>query len=119
MTAADEGAEGVAQSVLAEALFCSTLQPSGRPSTEEVLRAAREVLLRYGADTGACGRVVAQRLLEDPVLAGERMRWCRNAVALAYPEPSGMDDAGDGAERVAAQRPAYLRELFWRRAYRP
>lgn len=119
MTATGDGAGLAARSVLAEALFCSALRPSDRPSTEEVRRAVRETLLRYGADTGACGRIVAQRLRDEPAPAADRMRWCRNAVALAYPEPSGTDDAGDGTEPMAAQSPAYLRELFWRRAYRP
>jgi hypothetical protein len=134
LTSAARRGDTAAQVALAEALFCTSLQPSSQPSTEDVRRAVRQVLLRHGGDTGTCLGTVARRYGDDQERAGERMRWCRNVVAVAYAgsDPAEADDGdndddddddndgSDGVDRVSAERrSAYLRELFWRRAHRP
>jgi hypothetical protein len=74
--------------VLAEALFCSCLQPSDRPGPERVRSAVQDELHRYHGALGACAPDVAFHYGERPELAAARMRWCRALIAAAY-RPSG------------------------------
>jgi len=82
----------------AEALFVSWLQPSDRPTAEQVAAAIRATLLAHGG-TGGCGAALAAEYGEHPETAANRMRW---ALALA---------ARDAATAVAAREPATARTL--------
>jgi hypothetical protein len=63
----------------AEALFASSLQPSDRPTVEQVRAAVRESLRRHGGVRG-CAALYAAEYGEHPETAPARMRW---ALALA------------------------------------
>lgn len=62
----------------AEALFCSDLQPSDRPSREAIDQAVTAMLLAYA--TEGCAGHVAQEFGDHPEQAATRMRWCMTAV---------------------------------------
>lgn len=65
-----------------EALFVSELQHSQRPSAEQV----RSAILRAIRENGThnCVAQVAQEFGDHPDTAVVRMRWAREAVAVAY-----------------------------------
>ncbi len=66
----------------AEALFCSPLQPSERPSREAIDQAITAALLAH--TTEGCAGQVAQEFGDHPEAAAARMRWARRAVADAF-----------------------------------
>lgn len=68
--------------VCCEALFASTLQPSGEPSANEV-RVAVDATLSRLFEAG-CAAVVAEEYGHHPDCALERMRWARAAVSEAF-----------------------------------
>ena len=59
---------------LAEALFVSQLQPSDRPSADEVRAAIRASMLAFGGASGCAARCAAE-YGEHPEVAVNRMRW--------------------------------------------
>lgn len=65
-----------------EALFCSCLQPSQRPSPELVRETVHAVVFKAGE--ARCAELVAQEFGDHPDTALARMGWCRAAVAEAF-----------------------------------
>jgi len=63
----------------AEALFASSLQPSDRPTAEQVVAAVWDSLRRHGGSHG-CAAVSAAEYGAHPDTAPARMRW---ALTLA------------------------------------
>jgi hypothetical protein len=100
LVAAAHAGDAAALARLAEALFHSPLLPTEHPTAAAVRLAIAESVLQGVPDpaTEDLGRAEAGR--------EERMRWCRNVVALTYCEPP--EDATSEHD--------YLRDLFWRRA---
>jgi hypothetical protein len=66
----------------AEAVFASNLQPSDRPTAEEVRDAIRASLRQHGGRCG-CAAACAAEYGEHPETATERMRWALTAAVLA------------------------------------
>ena len=99
LVAAAHAGDAAALARLADALFRSPLLPAEHPTAAAVRLAIAESLGTPVADLAT---------VEDRTEPGreERMRWCRNVVALTYCEPP-EDGASDHD---------YLRDLFWRRA---
>jgi hypothetical protein len=60
--------------VRAEALFCSSLQPSQNPTKSQVESAISASMIRYGG-AQACVAYVAGQFGEHPDVAAHRMRW--------------------------------------------
>jgi hypothetical protein len=71
---------------LAEALFCSDLQPSERPTPEIIAARVAQALFDHG-DVAGCACEVANRYGEDQVTAAARMRWCLRLVTTASRPP--------------------------------
>ena len=65
---------------LAEALFVSPLQPSERPSADQVRAAIWASLRTYGDPTGCAARFAAE-FGEHPEEAVVRMRWALELAA--------------------------------------
>ncbi|MEU4244521.1 hypothetical protein [Actinoplanes sp. NPDC026619] len=98
LASAAQAGDAAAQLQLAEALFRSALQPTGYPSPLEI-HAAIQAEIAFG-DTPSRAPADA---------TDERMRWCRNVVALTF--------CGDSGPAAAADTElSYLHDLFWRRA---
>jgi hypothetical protein len=72
--------------VQAEALFVSTLQPSGSPSPEQVRRAVATTLRRLGAR--GCAAEVAGEFGDHPDTAVARMSWALATIHTVDPAPS-------------------------------
>lgn len=77
---------GTFEAVRAEALFLSTLQPSGSPSPEQVRRAVTATLQRLGVR--GCAAPVAGEFGDHPDAAVARMSWALATIKTAYPVPS-------------------------------
>jgi hypothetical protein len=77
---------GTLAAVRAEALFVSTLQPSGSPSPHQVRRAVAITLRRLGAR--GCAAQMAGEFGDHPETAVARMSWARATIHMAYPAPS-------------------------------
>ena len=71
------------ESIRAEALFASTLQPSDRPAADEVRRAVTGTLRRLGSR--GCAAQVAGEFGDHPETAVPRMTWALAMVRGAYP----------------------------------
>ncbi|GLZ06932.1 hypothetical protein Acsp03_43980 [Actinomadura sp. NBRC 104412] len=67
---------------LAQVLYTTTLQASGRPTAARVRAAIGERLLMAGPDV--CAAHVAQEAGDHPEVYRERMRWALDAVNRAY-----------------------------------
>ena len=80
------GRTGTTQVVRAEALFASTLQPSGSPSCDQVRRVVATTLRRLGAR--GCAARMAIEFGDHPDTAGARMTWSLAMVRRIYPESS-------------------------------
>lgn len=65
----------------AEALFASSLQPSGEPTAAQVDAAVTAMVLAHG--TCGCAALLAEEYGEHPEAAAERMRWALAAVREA------------------------------------
>ena len=65
----------------AEALFVSDLQPSLRPTADQVAAAIGSSLCRYGA--AGCAAVAAAEYGEHPDTAPARMRWALSLASFA------------------------------------
>ncbi|MBO2455565.1 hypothetical protein J4573_51410 [Actinomadura barringtoniae] len=71
-------------SELAQILFTSRLQASGRPSTTQVRAAIDERLAECGDDCATCLASVAQEAGDHPEAYAARMRWALDSVSRAY-----------------------------------
>lgn len=74
---------GMFESVQAEALFASTLQPSASPSSEQVRWAIARTLRRRGIR--GCAAQVANEFGDHPDTAVTRMRWALATIHTVYP----------------------------------
>ena len=74
------------EAVRAEALFASTLQPSGSTSPDQVRAAVATTLRRLG--NGGCAARMAGEFGDHPDTAVARMRWALATVRMVYPPPS-------------------------------
>jgi hypothetical protein len=81
---------GTFKTFRAEALFASTLQPSGSPSSEQVRRVVTTTLRRLGV--GGCAARTAAEFGDHPDTAVARMRWALATIRAVYP-PSSMTPA--------------------------
>jgi hypothetical protein len=77
---------GLFAAVRAEALFASTLQPSGSPCPDQVRRAVTTTLRRLGSR--GCAAQVAGEFGDHPDTAVARMCWALATIAAVYPAPS-------------------------------
>jgi hypothetical protein len=76
---------GTFAAVRAEALFASTLQPSGSPSPDQVGRAVTTTLRRLGSR--GCAAQVAGEFGDHPDTTAARMRWALATIAAVYRPP--------------------------------
>ena len=74
------------EAVRAEALFVSTLQPSGSPSPDQIRRAVAATLQRLGVR--GCAARVAGEFGEHPDTAVARMSWALTTINTVYRAPS-------------------------------
>jgi hypothetical protein len=77
---------GTFEAVRAEALFLSTLQPSGPASTDQVRVAVTTTLRRLGVRD--CAALVAGEFGEHPDTAVARMSWALATIRTVFPAPS-------------------------------
>jgi hypothetical protein len=76
---------GTVEAVRAEALFLSSLQPSGSPSPDQIRRTVTTTLRRLGAR--GCAAQVAGEFGDHPDTAVARMGWALATVSTVYPIP--------------------------------
>src|SRR5579859_2882390 len=74
------------ETVRAEALFLSALQPSGSPTPDQIRRAVTATLQRLGVR--GCAAHVAGEFGDHPDTAAARMSWALAAIGTVYPVPS-------------------------------
>jgi hypothetical protein len=74
------------EAVRAEALFASTLQPSGSTSPEQVRAAVATTLRRLGSS--GCATRMAGEFGDHPDTAVARMCWALATIRAVYPAPS-------------------------------
>jgi hypothetical protein len=74
---------GTFEAVRAEALFVSTLQPSGSPSPDQIRRAVAATLQRLGVR--GCAAQVAGEFGDHPDTAVARMSWALATINTVYP----------------------------------
>jgi hypothetical protein len=74
---------GTFEPVRAEALFVSTLQPSGSPSPDQIRRAVATTLQRLGLR--GCAAQVAGEFGDHPDTAVARMGWALATINTALP----------------------------------
>ena len=77
---------GTFEAFRAEALFASTLQPSGSPSSEQVRCVVAATLRRLGI--GGCAARAAAEFGDHPDTAVARMCWALATIRAVYPPPS-------------------------------
>jgi len=73
---------GTFETVWAEALFASPLQPSGPPSPDQIRRAVTMTLQRLGAL--GCAVQAAGEFGDHPDAAVARMRWALATIRAVY-----------------------------------
>jgi hypothetical protein len=76
---------GHLEAVRAEALFVSTLQPSGSPSPDQVRRAVGTTLRRLGVR--GCAATTAGEFGDHPDTAVARMSWALRMIHTVYSAP--------------------------------
>ena len=74
------------EGVRAEALFASTVQPSGSISPDQVRRAVATTMQRLGVR--GCAARVAGEFGDHPDTAVARMGWALATISTVYPAPS-------------------------------
>jgi hypothetical protein len=74
------------EAVRAEALFASTVQPSGSPSPDQIRHAVATTLQRLGVR--GCAARVAGEFGDHPDTAVARMGWALAAISTVYPARS-------------------------------
>jgi hypothetical protein len=72
--------------VRSEALFASALQPSDRPTPDQVRAAIMVTVRRFGSH--GCAARMAQQFGDEPLAAVARMRWAREVIAQAFAAPT-------------------------------
>ena len=77
---------GAFEVVRAEALFVSTLQPSGSPSSDQIRSAVAVTLQQLGV--GGCAARVAGEFGDHPDTAAARMGWALATISTVYPAAS-------------------------------
>ena len=77
---------GTFETIRAEALFVSALQPSGSPSSEQIRGAVAATLQRLGVR--GCAARVAGEFGDHPDTAAARMSWALATINTVYPAPS-------------------------------
>jgi hypothetical protein len=77
---------GTFEAVRAEALFASTLQPSGSTSPDEIRGAVATTLRRLGSS--GCAARTADEFGDHPDTAVARMCWALAMIRMVYPPPS-------------------------------
>lgn len=83
MTVVSDLNEGhVARALIADALFCSTLETGATPTDVELATAIRSSLRRRRGWNG-CTRAVAVAFTESPISAAEREAWCHQLAVQA------------------------------------
>jgi len=80
------------ETIRAEALFASTLQPSESPSPDQVRRAVATTLHRLGIR--GCAAQLACEFGDHPYTAAARMTWALATIHTVYPTPSPMPTPG-------------------------
>ncbi len=80
------------EAVRAEALFMSTLQPSGSPSPDQIRRAVATTLQRLGVR--GCAARVAGEFGDHPDTAVARMSWALATISTVYSGPSMLPAPG-------------------------
>jgi hypothetical protein len=70
---------------LAEALFCSSLQPSEAVDSETVHAAIDASLRSHHGRIRECAEELAASYGKDPEITCLRMRWARSVVATTFP----------------------------------
>jgi hypothetical protein len=70
----------------AEALFASTMQPSGSVSPDQVRHAVATTLRRLGIR--GCAATMAGEFGDHPDIALSRMAWALATIRTVYPMPS-------------------------------
>jgi hypothetical protein len=80
------GMPGASAAVRAEALFASTLQPSGSPSPGQVRRAVAATLRQLGAR--GCAAQTAAEFGDHPETAAARMNWALATIHMVFLAPS-------------------------------
>jgi hypothetical protein len=76
---------GAFETVRAEALFASALQPSGSASAEQVRHVVATTLRRLGSS--GCAARTAAEFGDHPDTAAARMRWALATIRAIYPPP--------------------------------
>ena len=76
---------GTPEAVRAEALFASTLQPSGSASPDQIRDAVATALRRQGSN--GCASRTAAEFGDHPDTAVARMCWALAAIRMVYPPP--------------------------------
>jgi hypothetical protein len=76
---------GTFEAARAGALFASTLQPSGSPSSGQIRRAVTATLQRLGVR--GCAAQVAGEFGDHPDTAVARMSWALATIHTVYPVP--------------------------------
>ncbi len=74
------------EAVRAEALFASTLQPSGSTSPHQIRAAVATTLRRLGS--GGCAARMAGEFGDHPDTAAARMCWALATIRKVYPLPA-------------------------------
>lgn len=77
---------GAFEVVRAQALFVSTLQPSGSPSSDQIRSAVAVTLQQLGVR--GCAARVAGEFGDHPDTAVTRMSWALATINMAFPAPS-------------------------------
>ena len=85
-TLAEYVMSGTFEAVRAEALFVSTLQPSGSALPDQVRGAVATMLRRLGSS--GCAARTAGEFGDHPDTAVTRMSWALATVNTVYPAPS-------------------------------
>ena len=70
---------------LAEALFCSSLQPSDAVDAAQVHAAIDASLRSHHGQIRECAEELAASYGKDPEITCLRMRWARSVVARTFP----------------------------------
>jgi hypothetical protein len=65
----------IVRDLAAEALFVSDVQPSERPTRDQVEQAVTAMILRHGSD--GCAACVATEFGDHPDVAVRRMHWAQ------------------------------------------
>ena len=91
---------GTAEAVRAEALFLSSLQPSGSPSPDQIRRSVTTTLRRLGAR--GCAAQVAGEFGDHPDTAVARMSWALATISTVYPIPPMTSAPGPPSRAFAS-----------------